>query len=113
MGMRRILRMGAGRRDPMRRILRMVLTCTDGVNRHRSGVRGTPMRRILRMGATCENGVVHRVWIVCTVRDGAVLGFPLEDVQVPGFAAVGSPPPLDGEVAGVPQFAEVGVDRPR
>ena len=105
--------MGAEHRDPMRRILRMVLTCTNGVVHNRSGVRGTPMRRILRMGLSCGNRVVHREWIGCPVRGGAVLGFPLEDVQVPGLAAVGSPPPLHGEVAGVLQLGEVAVDRPR
>ena len=113
MGMRRILRMGAGRCDPMRRILRMGRTCTNGVVHNRSAVRGTPMRRILRMGLSCGNRVVRMEWIGCPVRGGAVVGFPLEDVQVPGLAAVGAPPPLHGEVAGVLQLGEVAVDRSR
>src|SRR5664279_3426414 len=110
MGMRRILRMGAGHRELMRKVLRMGLTCTNGAIHNRGAVRNTPMRRVLRMGPTWENRVVLGLRTDRLVRRGSVVGFPFEDVHVAGLATVGAPPALHGEVAGVLQLGEVGVN---
>ena len=82
MGMRRILRMGTGHRDPMGRILRMGLTCTNRVIHRRSDVGATPMSRILRMGVSSGNGVIHgrQARTVGRFDCGRVVGFPFEDV---------------------------------
>ena len=102
--------MGTGSLDPMRRILRMGLTCGNRVIHNGSFRVGTPMRRILRMGLSCGNGVIHRTWVVVVVWPVYAVRFPLQDVQISGLDTVRAPLTFDRQVAGYLPFGKVGVN---